>query len=182
MLQIPFKSFKFGFECFKSLSNGVKLHSNSSNLVRKVWICFQMLRILFEWLQFAFKRFESLFNGQNMHLNFWNLLKGLYLNASNLFRKVRIWIRMLKIPFYWFELAFECFESLSNSFNLYSNASNLFRTVRIYIQILRSFEGFEFGFECFESFSMARIWIGLLRISFKGFEFAFECFKFGLYG
>ena len=38
---------------------------------------------------------------------------------------------MLRIPFEWFEFAFERFESLSNGYNLHSNASNPFRMVRI---------------------------------------------------
>ena len=63
-----------------------------------------MLRIPFEWLEFAFQRFESLSNGSNLHSN-----------ASNIFRMVRICIRMLQIPFEWLEFELECFELVSNS-------------------------------------------------------------------
>jgi len=76
------------------------------------------------------------------------------LNASNPFRMVRICIRMLRIPFEWFEFAFECFESFSKGSNLHSNASNPFRMVRICIRMLRiRFKWLEFAFECFESVS-----------------------------
>ena len=65
---------------------------------------------------------------------------------------IRICIRMVRIPFDWFEIAFECFESRTVGSNLHSNASNPFRTVRNCIQMLRiSFEWLEFAFECFES-------------------------------
>ena len=78
---------------------------------------------------------------------------------------VRIWIRMLRIPFEWFKFAFKSFESLSNGSNLDSNALNPFRIVLICIRMLRipfkclalAFETFlswlEFGFECIESLS-----------------------------
>ena len=38
-LRIPFKRFKFGCECFESLSNGSNLDSNASNAFRMVRIC-----------------------------------------------------------------------------------------------------------------------------------------------
>ena len=57
-------------------------------------------------------------------------------NASNPFRMVGIGIRMLRIPFEWLELAFECFESQSNGRNWHSNASNPNRMVGIGIRIL----------------------------------------------
>ena len=73
-------------------------------------------------------------------------------NASNPFRKVQIYIRMLQIPIEWFEFTFERFESLSNGSNLDLNASNPFGMVRIYIRMFRiPFEWLEFGFECFKS-------------------------------
>ena len=89
---------------------------------------------------------------------------------------VRICIRMLRIPFDWFEFAFECLESFSNGLNLHSNP---FRMVQICIRIL-----FEFAIECFESlsnasnpFRLVRICIRMLRIPFERFKFAFKCFK-----
>ena len=91
-----------------------------------------MLRIPFEWLEFGLERFESLSNGLNLHSN-----------ASNLFRIVRIWIRMLQITYEWFEFEFRI-----------SNSANHFRTVRICFRILQMFfEWLEFAFECFESLS-----------------------------
>ena len=91
-LRIPFKWFEFGFEC------------------------------PFEWLEFASKCFESLSKGLNLHSN-----------ASNLFQVVRIWIRMLRISFEWFEFAL-------------GNALNPFRMVLICIRMLRRpFECYEFG-------------------------------------
>ena len=83
-------SFKFGLECFESLSNGSKLHSNASK-----WL---------EWLDFPFECFESLSNGLNLHLNvsnpFWMVRISGHSNVTNL---VRIWIGMLRIPFKWFD-------------------------------------------------------------------------------
>ena len=65
---------------------------------------------------------------------------------------VRIYIRMLQVPFEWVKFTFECFETLLNGLNLHSNASNWVRMVRICIQMLRIwFELLEFAFECFES-------------------------------
>ena len=58
-----------------------------------------MIQIWLEWLEFEFERFEFGSNGLNLHSN-----------ASNPFRMVRIYIRMLKI---WFEFPFKC-KSLSN--------------------------------------------------------------------
>ena len=64
---------------------------------------------------------------------------------------VTICIRMLRIPFEWLELAFECFKSRSKGMNLDSNALSLVRMVRICIRMPKiSFECFEFVFECFE--------------------------------
>ena len=119
-----------------------------------VRICIRMLRIPFEWFEFAFECFESLSKGSNLHSN-----------ASNPFRivricirmllitgMVRIWIRTLRIPFEWFEFAFEHFESLSIGLNLHWNASNPFRMFRICIRMLRiPFVRLEFAFERFES-------------------------------
>ena len=82
-----------------------------------------MLRISFERFEFTFECalewLKSLSKGSNLDLK-----------ALNLFR---ICIRMLQIPFEWFEFGFESFESLSNDSNLHSNASNPFRMVRISI-------------------------------------------------
>ena len=157
MLSIPFEWFEFEFECFKSLSNGFKLHSNASNpfqilrfafsyLIRRVRICNRrprMLRIPFKWFEFGFECFES-------------------------FLTVRICIRVLQIPFEWLEFAFEFFnscirilrilfewfqfpfewlESLSNGENMHLNTSNLVQRVRI------CFKWLEYAFKCFQSLS-----------------------------
>ena len=106
MLRTPFECFEFGFESFESLSNGKNLHTNASNLVRRIRIFIWMLWILFEWLEFAFECFEYLSNGLNIHSN-----------ASNPFRRLQMCIRMPRIP--------------SNGLNLHSNASNPFRMFRI---------------------------------------------------
>ena len=67
---------------------------------------------------------------------------------------VRIWSRMLRIPFEWLELGFESFESLSNGWKLDSNASNPFQIVRIWSRMFRiPFEWLELGIKCFESLS-----------------------------
>ena len=81
-------------------------------------------RILFDW--FAFELLKSPFNGSNLNSN-----------ASNVVRIVRIWFRMVRIPFEWFEFAFEWLESLSNSLNMPSNASNFVRIVRICIRMVQ---------------------------------------------
>ena len=44
-------------------------------------------------------------------------------------RMVIICIRMLRIPFEWFEFGFECFESLSSGSNLDSNAFECFESL-----------------------------------------------------
>ena len=65
---------------------------------------------------------------------------------------VRIYIRIVQVPFEWVEFTFEDFETLSNGLNLHSNASNVVRMVRICIRMFRSwFELLEFAFECFKS-------------------------------
>ena len=120
---------------------------------------------------------------------------------------VRIWIRMLRIPFEWFEFTFECFESLRmvriwiRMLRILSNGSNSFRMVRIWIRMLRigmrmlsmPFEWLEFAFDFFEPrlkdsnlhsnaqnlVQMVRLLIRMFRIPFKWFEFTFECFEFG---
>ena len=46
------------------------------------WI--QKLRIPFEWFEFGFESFESFSNGSDLHSN-----------ASNPFRMIRIYIRLL---------------------------------------------------------------------------------------
>ena len=77
---------------------------------------YRMLPITFEWFEFGF---ESLLSGSNLDSN-----------ASNPFRMVQNFIRLLRIPFKGFEFGFECFESVSNGSNLESNVSNPFRVVR----------------------------------------------------
>ena len=62
-----------------------------------------MLQISFEGFEFGFECFESLLNDSNLDSN-----------SSNLVCRVRIWIRMFRMPFEWFEFALECFESLLN--------------------------------------------------------------------
>ena len=99
-----FKAFKCKFKPFEKDSNPFQM----------VWIYIWMLWILFKWLEFAF---ESLSNCLNLDSNaFKSLLNGLnfYLNASNPLPKIRIWIWMLRIPFYWFKFAIEYFKSLLN--------------------------------------------------------------------
>ena len=107
---------------------------------------------------------------------------------------LRICIRMLRIPFEWYEFvfksfqsflndsnfhsnasnlsrmvwfAFECFASLLNGSNLHSNALNPFQMVRISIRMFR------IAFECFDPFRIVRICIQMIRITFELFEFAF---------
>ena len=80
-------------------------------------------------------------------------------NASNLHSITlnlvlihRIFIRMVRIPFEWFEFSFDCFEfrsNCSNCSNLHSNGLNLQGIGRIL------FECFEFAFDYFESRSNA---------------------------
>ena len=116
MLQIILKSFKIGFECFESISNGLNSHLNTS-------------------------------------IPFSNV-SNLDLNASNPFLIVQICIRMLRIPFRWFEPAFELIESHSKGSNLPSNVSNFVQMVAICIQMVRiPFDCLKFAFECFKSFS-----------------------------
>ena len=138
-----------------------------------------MLQITFEWVEFGLERFESLSNGSNLHSN-----------ASNLFRMVRIWIRVLQIPFESFEFAFECFKSLLNGLNLGCNIWILIPKVGIWIWMLRiPFKWFEFAFECFVEWieiavkyfeylsngsnldSNASNLFRMLRISFEFFEY-----------
>ena len=66
MLRIPFEWLEFVLEWFKSLSNGSKLNSNVSRMVR---MRIQKLRIPFEWFEFGFESFESLSNYWNLHSN-----------------------------------------------------------------------------------------------------------------
>ena len=51
---------------------------------------------------------------------------------------VGIYIRMLPIPFEWFEFAFECVESHSNGSKLLSNGSIPVRMVRILFEWFES--------------------------------------------
>ena len=186
MLRILFQWFEFGFdwfefelECFESLTSSSNLHLNATNPFRCSNLGsngsnpFRMVRILI-WC------FESLFNGSDLHSNFYPP-----------FGMVRIWIWMLRIPFKWFEFAFECFvewieiavkyfEYLSNGSNLDSNASNLFRMLRI------SFEFFEYlsnvsklDSNAFNPFRIVRICVSMLRIPLEWFEFWFESLSNG---
>ena len=119
--------------------------------------------------EFGFGCFVSLSNGSNSHLNISNL--------------VQIWIRMLRIPFKWFKIAFQCFEMVG--------------MVRLSIRMLRiPFEWFEFTFECFESLlngsnfrpfecyeSCSNLdWnasnpFQMVRLLSVWLEFSFECFE-----
>ena len=119
---------------------------------------------------------------------------------------VRICIRIVRIPFECFELAFQLFKSLTNGSNLHSNASNPFRMVQISFEwfefefrMLRiSFEWFEFGcriplewfefvFEWLESLSnsfeyafanfVRLVRIRIVKIPFQWFKFEFKCFQ-----
>ena len=69
-----------------------------------------MLRILFEWLELAFQCLERLFE----------------------------WLEFAfeSLEFKQLEVAFECFESRSNGWNLHSSASNPVRIVGIGIRVL----------------------------------------------
>ena len=92
---------------------------------------------------------------------------------------LQICIGMLRIPFKFFEFAFECFVSLSNSFWM------------VRIRIRMPFEWFEFSFEYFKFLSNAsnlhlnalnfsrivQICIRMLRIPFEWFEIVFEGFE-----
>ena len=98
-----------------------------------VWICRWMHQILFEWLGFGFDCFKSRSKGSNLHLN-----------ATNLFRIVRICIWTL-----------EHFESLLNDTNLHLNALNPFQMVRICNGMLWIlFKRLEFAFEWFNFVSI----------------------------
>ena len=97
-----------------------------------------MPRIPLEWLQFAFECLIFVTNGSNLHSNASNLHSNA-LNPfqivrywlSNLIRMARICIRMLRIPFEWFEFAFEFFLSGSKGSNLHLNASKFVRLVAV---------------------------------------------------
>ena len=174
--ELAFECFKSCLNGSNLHSNGSNpsqyMHLNASNFVGRVGICIRMVQIPFDWFKFAFKCFEFAFkcfespsNGSNLHFYASNLVRifefafewlgsfltssNLHSNVSNLFRRVRICIWLVQIPF---EFAFESFELRSNGSNLHSNASNLFLMVRICIQMLRIyFEWLEFAFKCFES-------------------------------
>ena len=95
-----------------------------------VQICIGMVLIPLKWFECGFESFKSLLNGSNLHLKTSKSSK-LDLKALNPFRMFRMWFRKLRIPFEWFEFAFENFESLSNSSNLHSKTSNHIRMVRM---------------------------------------------------
>ena len=110
---------------------------------------------------------------------------------------------MFQIPFEWLELAFQCFESSSNSWNWNSSASNPVRMVGIGIRVLRiPFEWLQLAFDGFKSRSNGSKWqsnasnpiwivgiairtpripfaiaIRTLRILHKWLELAFERFE-----
>ena len=93
--------------------------------------------------------FKSHSKGSNLHSNSSNLVGMVRVEY---FESLSNWIRMLWIPFEWFEFTFKCFESLSNGSNLDSNASNPFWMVWICILILQiPFECLEFAFKTFLS-------------------------------
>ena len=165
----------------------------------RIWI--GMVRILFEWFEFAFKCFKSHWSGLNLHSKASKSFESRS-NGLNRVKVVRICNRMFRIPFEWFEFAFEYFESPSNGSNLHSNASNPIGVVWICIRRLQNplnpvrmvwiaLKWFEFAIECFESHSsgsnlhsntlnplrMVRICIPMLQIPLEWFEFAFEGFK-----
>ena len=179
MLRMPLEWLEFGFECFESLSNNSSLHlnasnpllSNASNLLRIVRICIRMLRMSFEWVEFAFECFEPL---SNLHLNPSNPFRTFRIynsNGSNPFRMVRVCIRMLRIPFEWFEFAFE-------GSNLRSNASNPFQMVWIWILMLRiPLEGLNLHSNGSNPFRVVIICIRMLQMPSEWFEFVFECFE-----
>ena len=164
-----------------------------------VWNWSWVLRIPFEWFIFAsewfewfecgFESFQSLLNSLNLHSK-----------TSNPFRTVQICIRMLWIPFEWFEFAFKRLESLSKGSKFpFLMVWNWSRKLWV------SFEWFNFTFECFESLSngsnlhwnvsnpfemvqmwfrklrfqlrKVRNWIWKLRIPFEWFEFGVESFE-----
>ena len=100
---------------------------------------------------------------------------------------VGIGIRMLRIPFEWLELAFECFESRSNGWNWHSNASNPVRMVGIGIRIpfkwlvlafermpQMSFEWLKLCFKYIESRSNGWNWHSNASNPFEWLELAFE--------
>ena len=179
MLRIPFKSFKFGFECydpFRKFRIWIwmlripfecwNLQSIASHSFWILWIYIWNLPISlwglelhlnpsnpFEWFEFGFECFESLSTGSKLHSN-----------TLNLFRMVRICIQILRIPFEWFEFGFKCLESLSNSSNLHSHAWNLFRMVRNCIRMLWIFfEWLQLHFNASHPFQM-------LQFAFEPFQ------------
>ena len=195
MLRISFEGYEFGFKCFEFGLNG---YSNASNLLWIFRICIRMLRIPFECLDFAFENpfelfkfaFECLSNGWSLHWNASNPFSSssnLDSNASNPFRVIRIligmlrmslwvvqiWIRMLRIPFGWFEFAIKCFESCSKGSNLHSNAWNLVRMVTICIRMFWIF------FEWLELTFMVLILFEWLDAStpFRMVKICIECFE-----
>ena len=80
-------------------------------------------------------------------------------NASNTVRRAGIGILILRMPFNWLELAFECFECCSNGWNWHLNASNPVQMVEIGIRMLR------IPFYCYNWHSNATNLIRLVQIS-----------------
>ena len=190
-LRIPCEWFKFACKSFKFHSNGSNFYSNVLNHVRMFWMNWMQILNGIRNIQTWFETFDS--------------------NASNPFRMVRIfilnsiwvvqsWLRILQIPFEWFEFEFESFKSHSNGSYLHSNASNPIRIVGICLHsngqicirmVWNPFKWFEFGLEWFESRSsgsnlhsnasnpIGEVWICIrkLQIPFEWFELAFKCFE-----
>ena len=168
MVRICVRIPRIRFESCLKCSN---LNCHISTRFQMVWIYVWKHRNLFEWFEFALECFKS------------------FSNALNPFRKVRICIGMVQIPFEWFKFgfAFECFESLSNDSNLvFEDFESPFQMVRIWFRILQiSFEWSEFAFQCFKSllnssnlysnpsnpFQKVLMCIRMLRIRFESFEF-----------
>ena len=97
-----------------------------------VQFCIRMLRIPFEKFEIGFESLESLSNDSNLESiasNPFQMVQIFNSNGSNPFEMVRMWLRKLRIPFEWFEFAFENFEYLSNGSILHSNTSKPFQIV-----------------------------------------------------
>ena len=146
---MPFEWLEFALECFESI---------------------------FEWFKFGFECFKSLSSYSNFDWNASNVFvsgSNLDSNTLNPFRVVRILIRMLRIPFGWFEFAIKCFESCSKGSNLHSNAWNLVPMVTICIRMFWIF------FEWLELTFMVLILFEWLDAStpFRMVKICIECFE-----
>ena len=97
-----------------------------------VQFCIRMLRIPFEKFEIGFESLESLSNDSNLESiasNPFQMVQIFNSNGLNPFEMVRMWLRKLRIPFEWFEFAFENFKYHSNGSILNSKASNPFQIV-----------------------------------------------------